>query len=407
MIWRPIRSRLGKIAILALLLSGAFLLLAGCAEAPTRGWSGPLVSDNVVYVGTLEGQIIALDLLSVSGGTPELKWNKDVVVPSGGGGFTCAARVSRPMGVYGTPIVKNERVYVGGYDGSVFYVAVDGNTISDPVFQTDGAIVGSPVIYEDTLFVGSSDGYLYAVDLDLKQVWKFKTDDKIWGTPAAADGVIYIGSADQRMYAVDALTGREIWHFEADGAIVSTPLIRDGMVYVGACDRNFYAVQVVTEAERSAALVRDENAEAPEKPYSLVFEGAGNWFWTTAMAYDGEIWVGCLDHNMYVLGADDLVSRWKYETGGMIYSPPVMAAGLVVFGSQDGNLYGVDPATRNVEIVYSPNEDDRAPILAPIFADATGEVIFFHAQNGEHTLYAFDVESRAVLWSFRTDDIED
>lgn len=407
MISRAIWPKALKLVVLALLLGTTFLFLVGCVRAPTRGWSGPLVSDNVLYVGTLEGQVIALNLLDVSGGTPTLEWNKDVVEPSGGGGFACAGQISRPMGVYGTPIVKDDRVYFAGYDGSVFYVALDGNTISDPGFKTDGAIVGSPIIYGDTLFVGSSDGYLYAISLDLRQVWEFPTDDKIWGTPAAFNGVVYVGSADQRMYAVDAATGREIWHFQADGAIMSTPLVHEGRIYIGACDRNFYAVDLATEEERAAALARDEGAEAPEKSYSLMFEGAGNWFWTTAMVYQGEVWVGCLDHKMYALGVEDLALHWEYETGGMIHSPPVISGGMVIFGSQDGKLYGVDPATKNPETLYSPDEEDQAPILAPIFADATASVVYFHAQNGEHVLYAFDVETKDILWSFRTDQIED
>ena len=406
MVWRPKRSDIGKLAVVALLFCGALLVVGGCVQAPSRGWSGPLVSDNAVYVGTLEGKIVALDASDVSGGTPGVLWVKDVVEPDSGG-FACGARISRPMGVYGTPVVSGGRVYLGGYDGSVFYIALDGRTISDPAFKTDGAIVGSPIIYGETLFVGSSDGNLYALTLELGEIWRFPTGDKIWSTPAAADGVVYVGSADQRLYAIDVATGREIWHFEADGSVMSTPLIHEGRIYIGACDRNFYAIDAATEEERAAAAAREEGAEAPEKNASLVFEGAGNWFWTTALVHEGEIWVGSLDHKMYVLGLDDLGYRWEYETGGMIHTPPLFMNGLVIFGSQDGKLYGVDPATRNVEVLYEPSEEDRAPIFAPLFADQESGVIYFHAQDGEHILYAFGLEGRDILWSFRTDSIED
>lgn len=404
MFCRRDRSRLVKTAVPVLLMCSFLLGAVGCMEAPTRGWSGPLVSDNVLFVGTLEGKVVALDLLTVSAGRPAVYWDEKVVAPTGGG-FGCTPYLSRAMGVYGTPIVKDGRVYVGTYDGSVLFLPVDGRTISRAPFKAEGAIVGSPIIYQDMLFVGSSDGYLYALDLDLNLKWKFKTHDKIWSTPAAADGVVYIGSGDQRLYAIDAESGTEIWRFEATGAIMSNPLIYEGKVYIGACDRRFYAINMATEEDRLHALAREAGTAASLVEYSAVFAEAGNWFWTTATAHEGEIWVGSLDHKMYVLDAEDLGKLWEYETGGMIYSPPVIVNGLVIFGSQDGKLYGVDPATRNVEVLYSPNVDDRAPILAPIFADPHNSVIYFHAQNGEHTLYAFKVDTKEILWHFRTDRI--
>jgi outer membrane protein assembly factor BamB len=394
--------RPSRIALVALLLVSVVAAIGCMSQAPSRGWSGPLVDDNVVYVGTIDGKVIALDATDVGG--DRLVWAKEVADPTGGGGFLTCGRFSQPMGVYGTPVVKDGRVYVGGYDeaGSVLYIRIDDGSMSD-AFETGGAIVGSPVIDGDTLYVGSSNGKLYALSLDLNEKWSFRTGDKIWSTAEVSNGAVYVGSADHNLYALDAATGREIWHFETEGAILSTPLVVDGTVYIGSNDRKFYAIEAVTEAERAEAAARQDGQSAPGKNPKAIFDGAGNWFWTQALAYNGEIWVGCLDHNVYVLNAESLGEIRRYETEGIVQTPPVLLEGRVIVGSEDGNVYAFDPENKDAgaEILY-PFE---VPILAPMYPDAGNGILYIHAQDGTHTLYALRVATGEIVWSFRTDKI--
>jgi eukaryotic-like serine/threonine-protein kinase len=412
--------RLSRILLLALLVL-AVLSTAGCSAAPSRGWSGPLVSDNVLYVGTLQGKILALDLTTAvpSEGEPPIPlWDPKVVAKQSGGSNLSCGRVNNPSGVYGTPVANNGRVYIGAYSGTVVWITTDGLAVSDPPFETDGTIVGSVVIDGETLFVGSSDGTLYAIDLNLKEKWRFNTKGEIWSTPVVSDGVVYVGSADHNLYAIDTESGNEIWRFETEAAVMSTPLVDNGTVYIGGCDRKFYALKAATGEERLAAR---SGASPITRDYDSVFEGAKNWFWTQALAYNGDIWVGNLDHKIYVLNAENVAEEVHdaYKTGGMVYSPPVALNGVVAVGSQDGKIYAINPDTWDVtvyaidaktdEVVEAPDKPKNplAPILAPMFADQANGVLYFHAQDGTHTLYAFKLSTKEVLWSFRTDKISD
>lgn len=409
-------------------LSRAFLLLLvvlialaaiGCSAAPSRGWSGPLVSDNVLYVGTLQGKILALDLPAVtdSGGDPSPLWTpKELPQPSSGGGFGCYGSYSRPAGVYGMPAVNDGRIYIGAYGGEVLWITTDGKAVSDPTFKTDGDIVGSVVIDGETLYVGTSGGTLYAISLDLKEKWHFETKGEIWSTPVVKHNVVYVASADHNLYAIDAESGKEIWRFETKAAIMSTPLVANGRVYIGSCDRRFYAIEAATEEER---LVAATGASPGLRQFQAVFEGAANWFWTQALLHNGEVWVGCLDHKVYVLDAETLNHIADIKTEGMVYAPPVLfpAEGLVVVGSQDGRLYVVNSETKDVtvyaidakteQVLVLPEKPKNwsGPILAPMYADTANGIVYLHAQNGKHTLYAFKLATREVLWSFRTDKI--
>src|SRR4030042_180447 len=333
--------RLGKLVLITLLLLSAVTMLA-CTAAPSRGWSGPVVDGNGLYVGTIDGKVVAGDISAILDGGDEepLQWSpKDVGADTGGGGFLNCGRVSQPMSMYGTPVVKDGNLDVGTYDGSVLYIVIENGAMSDPV-ETGGAIAGSPVVDEDTLYVGSANCKLYALSLDLKEKWLFKTGDKIWSDPVISDGVVYIGSADHKLYALDAETGKEIWHFEADGAIMSTPLVVDSTVYIGACD-----------------------------------------------------------HKVYAPDAASLEKIREYETEGMVYAPPVLLEGRIIVGSQDGNVYAVDPEDKNAEaeILHS----FEAPIFAPLYPDLDNGIVYVHAQNGEHILYALSGATKEVLGSYR------
>jgi outer membrane protein assembly factor BamB len=418
MLSKATKPRLSRILLLIVLAAGA-LSAAGCAGAPSRGWSGPLVSDNVLYIGTLQGKIVALDLTTASpsdGIDPIPLWDPKLVAqPTGGSGFSCG-RVSSPMGIYGTPVVKDGKIYIGAYSGTVLWITTDGLSVSSPSFETGADIVGSVVIDRDTLFVGTSNGRLYALDLNLKEKWNFRTGGEIWSSPVVDNGVLYVSSADHNLYAIDTESGNEIWRFETKAAIMSTPLVANGRVYIGGCDRKFYALEAANEEERVAAA----NGAMPTiRGADNVFQGAGNWFWTQAMAYNGEIWVGCLDHRVYVLRADNLEYVAEIKTGGMVHAPPIAfpAEGLIVVGSQDGKIYVINAESKDVsayavdakteEVVKSPEKPKNPlpPIFAPLHADTANGIVYFHAQNGSHTLYAFKLSTTEVLWSFRTDKI--
>jgi outer membrane protein assembly factor BamB len=377
------KARSSKI-LLSILLLSSFLFVVGCARAPSRGWSGPVVSDNVLYVGTIKGKVIALD---ISGGEPGVNWEKEIGKTKAGG-FGCSSGISTPMSTYGTPAIGDGVVYVGGYDGYVYSFTTESG--AENKFKTGGAIVGSPVVDGDTVFIGSSDGKLYALSTNniKKEKWEkpFKTGGKIWSTPVIDNGVVYIGSADHRLYAIDAESGQEIWHFEAGAAILSTPLILNNMVYIGACDNKFYAIKVEQTGREATA--------------EWVFKEAGNWFWTQALAYNGEIWVGNLDHKVYAIKANDPEDFQEVlETEGMVRTPPVLVNGRIIVGSEDGNIYTIDPVNKN----WASLRDLEAPILAPIYPDTEDGVIYVHAQNGDHILYAINVLTGAEIWHYTTD----
>ncbi|MFC2017851.1 PQQ-binding-like beta-propeller repeat protein [Chloroflexota bacterium] len=389
------KIRSGK-TLLPVLLLLSLLLVMSCVSAPSRGWSGPIVSDGIVYVGTIEGKVIALD---ASTGTLT-QWEQELEEQKSSA-FSCSGGISTPMSIYGTPAVKDNVIYVGGYDGKVYVTKTDG--FSSEPFDTGDAIIGSPVIWEDTLFIGNSDGKFYALSTDniKNEKWVFKTGDKIWSTPVVDkdNRVVYVTSADHKLYAIDAGSGTEIWRFKAEAGIFSTPLIHENKVYIGANDSKFYAIDAATEEERVAAIDRGEGESAPERTADWVFEGADNWFHTTALAYDGWIYVGNLDSKVYAINIEDHTGKAVLETDGRVRTPPVLLNERIIIGSEDGFIYAINPEDKTATQLIDLEE----PVFAPMFADTENDILYVHAQNGNHVLYAIDVETKSVIWDYTTD----
>jgi hypothetical protein len=66
--------------------------------------------------------------------------------------------------VWSSPILVNEKLYVGGYDGYLYCLDKKTGTKYHTALYTGGRIQSSPIISGSHLFVGSDDGNLYALE---------------------------------------------------------------------------------------------------------------------------------------------------------------------------------------------------------------------------------------------------
>jgi len=187
-----------------------------------------------------EGKLIALDS---SAGTRLWEISLEATQPAGGL-FGCGSATA-PVAIYGTPAVAEDLVYVGTYNGKI-YAINSTSGVMRWVYPREGnlqPIVGGTVVALGKIYFGCSDGKVYALDAATgDKQWEFPTEDKIWATPAIDGTTLYIGSFDKSLYALDAANGNEKWHYETGGAIASTPLVKNNTVYIGSFDRYFYAI---------------------------------------------------------------------------------------------------------------------------------------------------------------------
>jgi outer membrane protein assembly factor BamB len=271
-----------------------------------------------------------------------------------------------------SPAVADGVVYIGSGDGHIY--ALDARTGALRwKFKTGNVVHASPAVAGGLVYAGSWDTYFYALKAgDGSVVWKFKTgeDDKysnqtgIQGSAAVAGGKVFFGCRDSNFYALEAATGSELWRFNNNGSwVVGSPAISEQAVYFGTSDstkfhaldsgsgKPLFSLDTGTYAFSSVAVAgstayfgtfdgRLRAVDLKAKRYSGEFE-------TAARKQDGPKYV--LPNgtwNMPALYTDFtldamVVGISRMLSLGSILSSPVIDRGVLYVGSADGGLYAI------------------------------------------------------------------
>jgi outer membrane protein assembly factor BamB len=394
--------------ILSLILSVIILglLAIGCGGPAYQGWSGFAGSDGILYFGSMDSRVFAINPSARSQGLPfpsesEGEWVLSVKARAATGGMCgplgCVP-AAQPATVYGTPVVAGNLVYVATYAGdSGKVMAIDRLA---PGYDKDGipawnkgewfyprseskfigAVVGSPVVVEDTLYVGSSDGKLYALDEKGEERWTpFETGNKIWTSPAIKDNIVYISNYAHKFFAISRIDGSLIWEVELPAAAASSPFVAGNDVLFGTFDNQLCAV------------------DGTNGDVKWTF-GGGNWFWSTLVVKDGVVYAGCLDHNIYAIDASTGKELWRFTTDDPIASAPVLVDNLLVAVSELGGMYMLESDSGSLVRTV----DIGSSVMAPLYAEEN--MVYVHARN--RCVYCVDVQSGEKVWDFCYSEIK-
>jgi outer membrane protein assembly factor BamB len=312
--------------------------------------SSPAVVNGVVYVGSEDGNVYA-----INAATGAAVWAAPF--PTGGA-------------VFSSPAVVNGVVYVGSEDGNVYAInAATGAPYWAAPFPTGGPVESAPAVVNGVVYVGSNDGNVYAINAATgAPYWAapFLTDGPVHFAPAVANGVVYIGSKDN-VYAINATTGLAQWAqpFSVLDPVGSSPAVANGVVYIGTIiDGDVYAINAATGAAQWAQPFStgvDDVVSSPAVANGVVYVGTDNNTlyainaatgaaqWAQPFTADGfvdsspavangVVYVGG-GGNVYAINAAYGEEEWSYSTGGFVDSSPAVANGVVYVGSDDGNVY--------------------------------------------------------------------
>ena len=91
-----------------------------------------------------------------------------------------------------SPAVVNGVVYVGSIDGNVY--ALDATTGAKVwSYKTDGYVQSSPAVVNGVVYVGSYDANVYALNATTgAKVWSYTTGGKVLTSPAVVNGAVYV-----------------------------------------------------------------------------------------------------------------------------------------------------------------------------------------------------------------------
>jgi outer membrane protein assembly factor BamB len=344
-------------------------------ETKVRITSSPAVEGGMVYFGSYDGKFYGLDEVSGqlkwkfrTGGERRFA-GKHLH-----GGQPDGETMPDPFDFFlSSPAVSNGVVYFGSGDGNVYALdAASGNLKWK--FHTGDVVHASPAIADGTVFIGSWDSYFYAIDATTgKEKWRFKTGEDhqiynqvgIQSSAAVVDGVVYFGCRDSNFYAVDARTGEKKWVFNNKGSwVISSPAVNDGKVYFATSDSGlFYGL----DARSGAPLFSLKSNgwpmfSSPSIAGGMLYIGSHEgklmaidlktqqfaWtFQTEASRQNGPAFTKSDGTPNYEVAFTEdfydsmIVGVSKMLTVGTIMSSPVIVDNVIYVGSTDGNLYAL------------------------------------------------------------------
>jgi outer membrane protein assembly factor BamB len=190
-----------------------------------------------------------------------------------------------------------------------------------------------------------------------------------------------------RVTGVERLGGLQ-WRVQTGGMVQSSPTLYEGVLYVGSGDGNLYAVDPHTGEARWHFAAGRAITSTPAAAQGLVFVGSrDNTFYAVDAATGAKRW-------KLATGAD-LPLAWGFETGDLYTSSPALADGVVVFGSGNGQVYAVEAGTGKVRWRFQTEGRVRS---SPAIAEGR---VYVGSMDGR--LYALDLASGRRIWQFDTE----
>lgn len=396
-----------------------FSMVAPLWTYPTNGhlYSTPVVMDGGVYLGGIDGLMRKLD---ATNGT-EL-WKKDVEKPifatpvfdsvnlyfgTVGNQFTALNRTTGenaslafPMEVYPSDFGINDNydvvasaALVGGgltfgcNDNTIHFIGTDGSLLTSNDKTIANNITGSAAVDNNSLYFGSWDGRFYsysanALQITMQQQWQFPAADqaplpaRILSSPVLADGKVYFGGGnnltvsltdqqglvtdhpfttsavdpqtvtfsedvaswkitvnqeDKTLYCLNAANGSLEWSLPLDGAVVGRPAITGQTMIVGTLNE--------TAGVTSSGTVSAFNLSAGQPTSAKWTFQTGGPVYSSPVVAGNRVYFGSEDHWLYCLNAETGAKLWAMKTGDKIIASPVVANGKVYIVSLDGKLY--------------------------------------------------------------------
>jgi outer membrane protein assembly factor BamB len=189
------------------------------------------------------------------------------------------------------------------------------------------------------------------------------------GFLAAVDsGVVFFLSYDGNFYALDAASGQVKWKFKTDG------------------ERHYAATHL--------HYLQPATERMPD-PWDFFLSSPSVW--------NGVVFFGSSDGNVYALDAYSGALKWKFKTGDVVHSSPAIADGTLYIGSWDTYLYALDAAGGTEKWRFKTGDDPDAHNhigiqSSPAVVDG---VVYFGSRDS--FAYAVDAATGKQLWKFSTD----
>jgi outer membrane protein assembly factor BamB len=236
-------------------------ILRGSDNNGAQFYSLPAVVDNeTMLVAANNASLLKVDsvLLEVTRSIPladkvvasMLEADGILYVPYQNGGVSAISmedyreiwRFHTEEGVWATPLLVGEMVLISSLDHHLYALERSSGQL---IWSADlgGSVASTPLMADDRLYVGSFNKSLYEITLDGEILSRYETQNWVWGTPAMDEhGVVYVADLSGFVHALDSERNlSEIWSSEVgERGIRPGPIVHQERVIVASRDGKVY-----------------------------------------------------------------------------------------------------------------------------------------------------------------------
>jgi outer membrane protein assembly factor BamB len=281
------------------------------ADGPVM--QAPVGDDRGIYVATTSGNVVALDFLGKE------RWTKRLTRGASDGGAPTPDRIDAPAACF------RSTVFVGSNSGIVHALNAENGDVRW-TYDIGGDILGTVNMYDPEkegepvrlLCIERGEGALHCINFDTgKQLWRTDPIKRTDGSAAVANGIVAYGSCASAFHVFGALDGRRMHTVELGGdcQVASGPALVGDVLYCGSRLGHFFCVNVQTG--QIVWTNKDSQKEL---------------FTTPAIGADLVVF-GSDDKNIYAVDRKTGVTKWKHETRGTPTSP-IIASDKIITGSE-------------------------------------------------------------------------
>jgi outer membrane protein assembly factor BamB len=158
--------------------------------------SNPVLEDGILYVGTVDGVVYAVDLEKKS-----ILWKYTVE--------------DEMASIWGTPVLTSDAVFFGDEDGNLYAVdKKNGSALWPSPFEAGASLISSGITVDDKAVFAASDGKIFSIDSSKEPKTLTTLDAVLYSPLGFEDGKIVVvpASSEALVEAIDT-NGNEVWTY--------------------------------------------------------------------------------------------------------------------------------------------------------------------------------------------------
>lgn len=222
----------------------------------------------------------------------------------------------------------------------------------------------------------------------LELLWEATVGDQVLATAAIVGDFVYVPCLSGELICLNRKDGAKLWAYQSVEVVEknsfapgfkSSPTVSGDSIYLGDEEGVFHAIDRKT--------------------------GKGRWKFTTggeiyssAAVLDGKVLFGSYDNRLYCLNESDGKLAWQYETQGYVHCAPAVAEGVTFIAGCDEHLRVID--------IKSGEQRFDFPLETYLIASPAviGEMLYVGTYASE--VVAVDWKKKDVVWRYSTGESE-